>query len=566
MKAISAAALILSTALPTFGIPPNYEFQNSGISPPGLTMNDDENGEVHDTGEEQREILDIAKDSEPSDFSEESVLSDIAEEKETETETESNGFAETSVSPKDQSAHSSSFMSSHEVHSLQLRPRIISLNIMVAGLAGLGKTTMCSALLKSLVENNSNLTATWTKTKSTVIIDESRQYEKYDPQANTILRVRIIDTPGFGNRINHKNSVEPIRKHVGYRRQLKYDREMSSSSIEDYINSTEDQLVHVCLYLLSPGRFLEIDRHFLKMIQKDIPTIIPIIAKADTLTDEEVVSYRAELNQIFEEEGINIYDFDDMNASSSDGTPQSTAFDRGRKPGEVLAIISRDGNYPWGESYSFNREHSDLRLIRDLLLSKHTERFVDSALTKYTEYRSTRLARGKWINALKRIAIIGAVTLQFDQSYLRGKLGNRFMERLSKRSRQSEVEDREDIQKERITHDNVIEGTDDQLTRAFLGRVEGGDRENVQKERNINDSGEVPDGYLTEKSGSAVDRGEGDGEHHTIGNETSIYDVPDFPHEETKEPQTLERDIVSGFIFALRKVAQDAMNHLFMLN
>ena len=49
--------------------------------------------------------------SERSDFSEESELSDIAEE--TETETETDGFAETSASNKDQSAHSSKFMSSH---------------------------------------------------------------------------------------------------------------------------------------------------------------------------------------------------------------------------------------------------------------------------------------------------------------------------------------------------------------------------------------------------------------------------------------------------------------------
>lgn len=338
----------------------------------------------------------------------------------------------TSDTPEEQSTHSSSSISSPEINSLHLRPRIISLNIMVAGLSGLGKTTMCSALLKSLVETLSQTEnkkkSSATKTRSTVIIDESRQFEKYDREANTILRVRIIDTPGFGNRINHMNSLRPITKHIEQRRHYKYEKEMSSSSIQDYMNSTEDQLVHVCLYFLGPGRFLEIDRHFLKRIQRDIPTIIPIIAKADTLTDEEIISYRAEICQIFEKEGIQIYDFDDVDESLSSNIKESTSFDRGRRPGEVLAIISRDGIYPWGESYSLNREHSDLQLVRDLLLSQHTERFVDSALMKYTEYRSKRIARSKMINAFKFTALISAVALLVDGSYFCGNMSKNFVD------------------------------------------------------------------------------------------------------------------------------------------
>merc|ERR1711957_118573 len=117
-----------------------------------------------------------------------------------------------------------------------------------------------------------------------------------------------IDTPGFGNRINHKDSVQPITEYIETCRQKKYKKEMSSqTSIQDYMDSTEDQLIHVCLYFLSPGRFLEIDKHFLKKIQRDIPTIVPIIAKADTLTDEEIRSYRAELSDIFKRERIQIY-------------------------------------------------------------------------------------------------------------------------------------------------------------------------------------------------------------------------------------------------------------------
>jgi len=306
-----------------------------------------------------------------------------------------------------------------EIDSLLLRPRIISLNIMVAGLSGLGKTTMCTALLESLIENENENNYRGTsakkpqKSRRTVLIDESRQFEKYDERANTILKVRIVDTPGFGNRINHKNSVQPIRNYIESCRQLKFQTEMTTSSVKDYIQSTEDKLVHVCLYFISPGRLLEIDLHFLKQVQHEV-TIVPIIAKADTLTNDEITWYRQELKEIFERERISVYNFDDSTTSG-----KKNKFNRGRRPSEALAIISRDGMYPWGKSNSFDPNHSDLQMIRDLLLSEHTERFLESAIFKYSKYRSKRIAHGKFNNALKYIALISLVTLQLTgTSYL----------------------------------------------------------------------------------------------------------------------------------------------------
>jgi septin family protein len=306
---------------------------------------------------------------------------------------------------------------------------------MVAGLSGLGKTTMCAALLESWQENTNEDTNKETinykhqkkkkkkpsTTTTTMDIDASRQFERYDPKANTILRVRIIDTPGFGNRVNHRNSVKPITNFLAKCRDRKYSKEMLSPSIqEDYVeqhnSSGEDDssyLVHVCLYFLSPGRFLEMDTHFLRKVQKEV-TIVPIIAKADTLTDEEIARYRAELKDIFEREQIQVYNFDDKTTTTTTTTSskQPVSFHRGRRRGETLAIISRDGIYPWGHSRSFDPDHSDLKLIRDLLLSEHTERFLERALAKYTKYRARRIARRKIADAIKYVALVGLIVVQ----------------------------------------------------------------------------------------------------------------------------------------------------------
>ena len=198
---------------------------------------------------------------------------------------------------------------------------------------------------------------------------------------------------------------------------------------QDYVEK-EDELVHVCLYFLSPGRFLEIDRHFMKKVQKQV-TIVPIIAKADTLTDEEIAVYRAELREILERERIHVYDFDGVNgrvhdnvnsssmhrnylmmANTNSNSSNQNSFHRGRKPGETLTIISRDGNYPWGKSRAFDPGHSDLTLIRDVLLSKHTERFLQVALGHYARYRARRIAKRNLGDVVKYAMLLGLIVAQ----------------------------------------------------------------------------------------------------------------------------------------------------------
>eukprot|EP00536_Pseudo-nitzschia_multiseries_P008083 jgi/Psemu1/256888/estExt_Genewise1Plus.C_2000004 len=277
-----------------------------------------------------------------------------------------NTASSASASLTPQSTHST--MGSPE--SIKLRPRVISLNIMVAGLAGLGKTTTVRALLdawtwqeihgddehnepkekntignyyafrkpntvpdrrggffsslssvvSSSLSSPSSAAASSTASRaqkvapvafgSTKAIEPSVPFEYFDPDANTILRVRIIDTPGFGNRVNHKNSVQPITDYITGCRSKRFCREQSPSATSITTWGTPstagDELVHVCLYFLSPGRFLAIDRHFLKHVQDEV-TIVPVIAKADTMTDSEISRYRAELDQIWKDESIDVY-------------------------------------------------------------------------------------------------------------------------------------------------------------------------------------------------------------------------------------------------------------------
>lgn len=132
--------------------------------------------------------------------------------------------------------------------------------------------------------------------------------------------MRIIDTPRFGNNINHVCSVQPITDYIEDRRREQYKdktspKRLDSDGIAEVTQENEedtsgsDKLVHVCLYFLSPGRYLEIYRYFLSRVQKEV-VIVPIIAKSDTLTNNKIASYRQEVVNRFQQEGIHPYSFD----------------------------------------------------------------------------------------------------------------------------------------------------------------------------------------------------------------------------------------------------------------
>ena len=133
------------------------------------------------------------------------------------------------------------------------------------------------------------------------------------------------------------------------------------------------------------------------------------------------------MTKIWKEESIDVYSLDDdhnHNPSSirsseknkilntEDNSLKRTLY-RGRKPGEVLAVIARDGKYPWGNSCALDPEHSDLKLIRDSILSDHTERFLELATEKYGIYRNQQFARQKRSDWIKYAALLGLTAIQF---------------------------------------------------------------------------------------------------------------------------------------------------------
>lgn len=101
-------------------------------------------------------------------------------------------------------------------------------------------------------------------------------------EKNVNLALTIVDTPGFGDSLDNSDCWQRITEYIENR----YEEYLNA---ETKLHRTHipDNRVHCCLYFLLPRVTLRaIDIEVMKNLQDKV-NIIPVIAKADTLTPEE---------------------------------------------------------------------------------------------------------------------------------------------------------------------------------------------------------------------------------------------------------------------------------------
>ncbi|KAK7886530.1 hypothetical protein WMY93_026151 [Mugilogobius chulae] len=121
--------------------------------------------------------------------------------------------------------------------------------------------------------------------KKTVQVEQSKVLIK---EGGVQLLLTIVDTPGFGDAVDNSNCWQPVIDHI-------------DSKFEDYLNSESrvnrrqmpDSRIHCCLYFIAPsGHGLKpLDIEFMKRLHEKV-NVIPMIAKADTLTQRSASSSR----------------------------------------------------------------------------------------------------------------------------------------------------------------------------------------------------------------------------------------------------------------------------------
>lgn len=169
---------------------------------------------------------------------------------------------------------------------------------MIVGESGLGRSTLINTLCggNSIVPTSSTINED-PYTKKLTLRHENVELEDNDGHK---ISLNIIDTPNFANQINCGEDFRVIVDFIRHQ----FDEVLLEESRVKRNPRFKDGRIHILIYLVNPtGHGLsEIDVKFLKHVN-NLVNIIPVIAKADSLTREEL-----QLNKRLILEDLNNYD------------------------------------------------------------------------------------------------------------------------------------------------------------------------------------------------------------------------------------------------------------------
>lgn len=291
----------------------------------------------------------------------------------------------------------------------------INLNLMVAGAAGQGKSTFVNNLLFQLNKENLSIGGEATSRSEWLANPGRFRYPTNVidcTEAGKTIQYTVQDTPGYGDGFNIEEQIFDVVNFIIAQHYKYYDqRELKHTAQADLV----DTRIDACFYFIAPHRFQEIDILFLQELSR-VVTIIPVIAKADSMLKSELQAHKreiwgqvqrrsSELHQNFmETEKLFVTPTTRKSLAISneyltDGllTPftvicQKSAQHKENYKGSQFWPIRK---YEWGTAESFNPKHCDFFFLKKLLLEfsvRNLKKRTDQQL--YERYRQNLYRRG----------------------------------------------------------------------------------------------------------------------------------------------------------------------------
>nr|XP_032830666.1 septin-7-like isoform X2 [Petromyzon marinus] len=262
--------------------------------------------------------------------------------------------------------------------------------LMVVGESGLGKSTLINSLFLTDLYA-SEYPGPSQRVRKTLQVEQSKVVLK---EGGVQLTLTIVDTPGFGDAVDNSSCWQSIIDYI-------------DSKCEDYLNAEArvnrrlmpDSRVHCCLYFIFPsGHGLKpLDIEFMKRLHDKV-NIIPLIAKADSLTTEECQQFKKTIMKEILEHKIKIYEFPDvedddekLSKKVKDNIPLAVV--GSNTVLEVNGKRVRGRQYPWGVVEVESADHCDFTLLRNMLIRTHMQDLKDvTNNVHYENFRSRKLA------------------------------------------------------------------------------------------------------------------------------------------------------------------------------
>uniref|UniRef100_A0A8C7G3I0 Septin n=1 Tax=Oncorhynchus kisutch TaxID=8019 RepID=A0A8C7G3I0_ONCKI len=255
------------------------------------------------------------------------------------------------------------------------------------GETGIGKSTLMDTLFNTNFENCES---------SHFEPQVKLRAQTYDLQeSNVKLRLTVVNTVGFGDQMNKQDSYQPVVDYIDRQYETYLQEELK---IKRSLHNYHDSRLHACLYFISPsGHSLKsLDLLTMKKLDSKV-NIIPVIAKADTISKSELHKFKLKIMSELVSNGVQIYQFplDDETVAKVNTTMN------GHLPFAVVGSTEEMmvGNkmvkarqYPWGVVQVENENHCDFVKLREMLICVNMEDLREQTHTRHYElYRRCKL-------------------------------------------------------------------------------------------------------------------------------------------------------------------------------
>ncbi|XP_068188156.1 septin 4a isoform X2 [Antennarius striatus] len=278
-------------------------------------------------------------------------------------------------SPEDQDKEYVGFATlPNQVHRKTVK-KGFTFTLMVAGESGLGKSTLINSLFLTDLYKERRIPLAQERINQTVdIIKHTVSIE----EKGIKLRLTIIDTPGFGDAIDNTECWKEIEDYIDQQFE-QYFRDESGLNRRNI----QDNRVHCCLYFISPFShgLRPLDVECMTALHEKV-NIVPVLAKADSLTKAEVCRKKKKIREEIKHFGINIYQFPECDSDEEDDFKEHDQILKDSIPFAVIGSnvqVENKGRrlrgraYPWGVVEVEDPAHSDFLLLRNMLVRTHMQ-------------------------------------------------------------------------------------------------------------------------------------------------------------------------------------------------
>ncbi|KAK9802026.1 hypothetical protein WJX73_003040 [Symbiochloris irregularis] len=283
----------------------------------------------------------------------------------------------------------------------------VYVNIMVAGESGQGKTTCIENLFAAwhpdacFAHHDGSSTSPETFRENPDLLCARLPPVQVEESAMQ-LHYSIQDTPGYGNDLDVQGTLAMLIDHIRAGK-AKQAKEMEGMPGGMELPGVElRHMMDVCLYFIPAHRLKGVDLYFMAALAKEV-AVIPVIAKSDCMTPEELVEFKSHVLSRLVHPGIDGIDGPIEIYNFPGHVLEEAGVDRPIPPFAV--VCSKDmghrgsfwpvRRYAWGTVECANYQHSDFQLLKELVFERG---FASLRKDKWRRY--LRHGRGPGSDAL----------------------------------------------------------------------------------------------------------------------------------------------------------------------